>query len=174
MLFFTSALYLGHVSVNFPLLRLVKGMSQRFGVYLLGADLRPLIAVKVGLDDTGFQIVRCTFLLPVTRPFPAFLFPQVHIGGEQTGEGGGAWRFRFGNSFFLRLPDFRNPFPQSFDGAADGGKQTVGGTDVPVEVADVRCDSPPLHLHDGWPHVDGRDDVKSLPLVGAEIDTHIA
>ena len=53
----------------------------------------------------------------------------------------------------------------------DGLHQTVGGSDFPVQVADIRLDATLFHLPDSSSLMNSRNDIKSLSGIGTQVHT---
>ena len=77
--------------------------------------------------------------------------------------------FRFCKGFLGRFHNFCNPVPQIADGAADGIHHAVSRLNIPVEIADVGFNALAFQSANGCSHVDGRNLIQSLPLIGAHI-----
>jgi len=57
------------------------------------------------------------------------------------------------------------------DKLPDGLHQAVGGSDFPVQVADIRLDTTFFHLPDSSPLMDSRDNIKPLSGIGTQVHT---
>ena len=79
--------------------------------------------------------------------------------------------FQFRKNFFPSVQNIRDPVTQTADCSSDGTHHSIGSFYIPVQVSNVGLDATAFHLRDGRPHVDSRNDVQPLPLIGAEINT---
>ena len=70
--------------------------------------------------------------------------------------------------FFSQLG---NPAFEVLDKLPDGLHQAVGGSDFPVQVADIRLDTTLFHLPDSSPLMDSRDNIKPLSGIGTQVHT---
>ena len=70
----------------------------------------------------------------------------------------------------IRLAHY-NPAFEVLDKLPDGLHQAVGGSDVPVQVADVRLDTPLFHLPDSSSLMDSRDNIKPLSGIRTQVHT---
>ena len=77
--------------------------------------------------------------------------------------------FRFCKGFLGCFHNVCNPVPQILDGAADGIHHTVGGFNISVEIANVGFNAFAFQRRNGGSHVDGRNLIQSLPLIGSHI-----
>ena len=57
------------------------------------------------------------------------------------------------------------------DKLPDGLHQTVGGSDFPVQVSDIRLDTTLFHLPDSSPLMDSGDNIKPLSGIGTQVHT---
>ena len=70
--------------------------------------------------------------------------------------------------FFSQLG---NPAFEVLDKLPDGLHQAVGGSDFPVQVADIRLDTTLFHLPDSSTLMDSRDNIKPLSGIGTQVHT---
>ena len=70
--------------------------------------------------------------------------------------------------FFAQLG---NPAFEVLDKLPDGLHQTVGGSDFPVQVSDIRLDTTLFHLPDSSPLMDSGDNIKPLSGIGTQVHT---
>ena len=70
--------------------------------------------------------------------------------------------------FFAQLG---NPAFEVLNELPDGLHQAVGGSDFPVQVADIRLDATLFHLPDSSSLMDSRNDIKSLSGIGTQVHT---
>jgi len=70
--------------------------------------------------------------------------------------------------FFSQLG---NPAFEVLDKLPDGLHQAVGGSDFPVQVADIRLDTTLFHLPDSSPLMDSGDNIKPLSGIGTQVHT---
>ena len=115
------------------------------------------------------EVVHSAFELAFARPAGALLPAQIQIFAQQLRQGG---FLRFLQGFQqdgLFLFQVCNPAFQVAHHLTDRLHEPVGGGNVPVQVADIGLYSSFLHLADRWPHVDGGDFIKPLPLIGTKV-----
>ena len=115
------------------------------------------------------EVVHSAFELAFARPADALLPAQIQIFAQQLRQGG---FLRFLQGFQqdgLFLFQVCNPAFQVAHHLTDRLHEPVGGGNVPVQVADIGLYSSFLHLADRWPHVDGGDFIKPLPLIGTKV-----
>ena len=70
--------------------------------------------------------------------------------------------------FFAQLG---NPAFEVLNELPDGLHQAVGGSDFPVQVADIRLDTTLFHLPDSSPLMDSGDNIKPLSGIGTQVHT---
>jgi len=70
--------------------------------------------------------------------------------------------------FFAQLG---NPAFEVLDKLPDGLHQIVGSSDFPVQVSDIRLDTPLFHLPDSSSLMDSRDYIKPLSGIGTQVHT---
>ena len=73
--------------------------------------------------------------------------------------------------FFPFFSQLGNPAFEVLDKLPDGLHQAVGGSDFPVQVADVRLDTPLFHLPDSSSLMDSRDNIKPLSGIRTQVHT---
>ena len=60
---------------------------------------------------------------------------------------------------------------EDLDKLPDGLHQTVGGSDFPVQISDIRLDTTLFHLPDSRPLMDSGDNIKPLSGIGTQVHT---
>ena len=73
--------------------------------------------------------------------------------------------------FFSFFSQLGNPAFEVLNELPDRLHQAVGGSDVPVQVADVRLDTPLFHLPDSSSLMDSRDNIKPLSGIRTQVHT---
>ena len=66
---------------------------------------------------------------------------------------------------------YRYPLTETFDGGLKPAHELIGRHDITIQVADICRDSSPFHSSHGWSHMDGRQLVNALTLIGTKIHT---
>ena len=131
-----------------------------------GQFLFPQIADSV---HNLVEVIYSAFELAFARPAGALLPAQIQIFAQQFRQGGFLrflQGFQQGGLFLLQVCD---PAFQVAHHLTDRLHEPVGGSNVPVQVADIGLYPSFLHLADRWPHVDGGDFIKPLPFIGTKV-----
>ena len=123
---------------------------------------RPFDFLKV--PDSAFQFC-------LARPITALLVAKVEVVHQQVGQHGFLPLFQSVQKKLLLFVQVCNPALQTTDGATDGLHQAVGGSNVPVQVAEKGFHPTLFHLVCGGAEMDGRYLLDALPLKGAQVNT---
>ena len=129
----------------------------------------------------GFQIVHrlfdflkipdSAFQFCLARPTAAPLVAEVEVVHQQIRKRGLLCLFQSVQKNLLLFVQVCDPALQPTNCTADGLHQAVGGSNVPVQVAEKSFDAALFHLVCGGAEMDGRYLLDALPLKGAQVNT---
>ena len=122
------------------------------------------------LHDFG-KVTGGTFYLRPTRPIAALFVAEIEIVHQQIGQCGFLRLFQSVQKKLLLFVQVCNPALQTTDGTADRLHQAVGGSNVPVQVAEKSIDAALFHLVCSGAEMHGRYLLDALPLKGAQVNT---
>ena len=162
-----------------PFLRIPYCLARGFVLFLQFADPLPeifdghqIICIQIFYDRHQlFMVCNCRPEIGATVPSITLIGSQkkivLHIIHDR--------RFL---PVFQNLPDlmaefhkYRDPFTETFNGGLQPAHELIGRYDVTVQVADICRDSSPLHRRHGRSHMDGRQLVNALTLIGTKVHT---
>ena len=141
------------------------------------------VQILDGIQRMGFQIVHSpfdflkvpdsAFQLCLARPIAALLVAEIEVVHQQVGQRGFICLCLFQSiqKKLLLFVQVCDSALQPTNCAADGLHQAVGGSNVPVQIAEKGFDSALFHLVCSRAEMHGRYLLDALPLKGAQINT---
>ena len=100
----------------------------------------------------------------LARPIAALLVAKIEVIYQQVGQRGLLRLFQSVQKKLLLFVQVCDPALQPTNCAADGLHQTIGCTNIPIEISEKGFDSSLLHLVSSGAEMHGRNLLHSLPL----------
>ena len=133
------------------------GVQILDGVQRMGLQVVHRLPNLLKIPDSAFQFC-------LARPITALFVAEVEVVHQQVGQRGFFRLFQSVQKKLLLFGQVCDPALQSPDGAADGLHQAVGGTNVPVQVAEKGFYPTFFHLVSSGAEMHGRNLLHALTL----------
>ena len=117
------------------------------------------------------KVPNSAFQFCLARPIAALLIAEIEVVHQQVGQRGFFRLFQSVQKKLLLFIQVCDPALQPTDGAADGLHQAVGGSNVPVQIAEKGFHPALYHLVCSGAKMHGRYLLDALPLKGAQVNT---